>query len=101
MKSTTALKNWLAGRTPVQLTALLELRALPQAAGYGQGLRTLDQLADHLLSDASVSRALESLHAGDLRLLAAFRPARRCRARARCAAGRARPVVDARAGARP
>ncbi|MEU9056434.1 helicase-associated domain-containing protein [Streptomyces sp. NPDC048384] len=72
MKSTTALKNWLAGRTPAQLTALLELRSLPQAAGYGQGLRTLDQLADHLLSDASVSRALESLHTGDLRLLAAI-----------------------------
>ncbi|WP_432021251.1 helicase-associated domain-containing protein [Streptomyces sp. 1222.5] len=71
MKSTTALKNWLAGRTPAQLTVLLELRSLPQAAGYGQGLRTLDQLADHLLSDASVSLALDSLHAGDLQLLAA------------------------------
>ncbi|WP_371674180.1 helicase-associated domain-containing protein [Streptomyces sp. NBC_00289] len=72
MKSTTALKNWLAGRTLAQLTALLELRSLPQAAGYGQGPRTLDQLADHLLSDASVSRALGSLHAGDLRLLTAI-----------------------------
>ncbi|MET7458456.1 helicase-associated domain-containing protein [Streptomyces sp. NPDC005574] len=72
MKSTTALKNWLAGRTPEQLAALLELRGLPQAAGYGQGLRTLDQLADHLLSGVSVGRALESLHAGDLGLLAAI-----------------------------
>ncbi|MCY0924029.1 helicase-associated domain-containing protein [Streptomyces sp. H27-G5] len=71
MKSATALKNWLAERTPEQLTVLLELRALPQAVGYGQGLRTLGQLADHLLSDVSVSRALGSLNAGDLRLLAA------------------------------
>ncbi|MCX5316024.1 helicase-associated domain-containing protein [Streptomyces sp. NBC_00154] len=71
MKSATALKNWLADRTPEQLTALLEIRSLPSAAGYGQGLRTLGQLADHLLSDVSVSRALGSLNAGELRLLAA------------------------------
>ncbi|MFF3062446.1 helicase-associated domain-containing protein [Streptomyces sp. NPDC057909] len=71
MKSATALKNWLAERTPEQLTVLLEIRSLPSAAGYGQGLRTLGQLADHLLSDASVSRALGSLNAGELRLLAA------------------------------
>ncbi|MDJ0341026.1 helicase-associated domain-containing protein [Streptomyces sp. H10-C2] len=72
MKSSIALKNWLAERTPEQLTALLELRSLPQAAGYGQALRTLGQLADHLLSDDSVSRALGSLSAGDLQLLAAI-----------------------------
>ncbi|WP_331730224.1 helicase-associated domain-containing protein (plasmid) [Kitasatospora sp. NBC_00070] len=71
MKSATALKTWLAGRTSEQLTVLLTLRSLPQAAGYGQGLRTLGQLADHLLSDLSVGRGLGSLNTGELGLLAA------------------------------
>uniref|UniRef100_A0AAU2VC90 Helicase-associated domain-containing protein n=1 Tax=Streptomyces sp. NBC_00003 TaxID=2903608 RepID=A0AAU2VC90_9ACTN len=72
MKSTTALKNWLAGLTVEELSALLELRSLPQASGYGHPVRTVEDLAVHLLSDASVDHALNALHAGDLDVLVAI-----------------------------
>ncbi|MEU3464346.1 helicase-associated domain-containing protein [Streptomyces sp. NPDC006733] len=71
MNSASALKKWLAGRTRDQLTALLDSRSLPEAAGYGGPVDTWGRLAEHLLTDASVGRALASVTTGDLRLLAA------------------------------
>ncbi|GAA1928038.1 hypothetical protein GCM10009753_72200 [Streptantibioticus ferralitis] len=66
------MKSWLAGRTREQLAELLEQRELPQAAAYGRdGLATLGQLADHLLTASSVSRALRDVSLGDLQVLVA------------------------------
>ncbi|MCZ4122722.1 helicase-associated domain-containing protein [Streptomyces sp. H39-S7] len=71
MNSASHLKKWLAGRTRDQLTALLDSRSLPEAARYSGPVDTWGRLADHLLTDASVGRALASVTTGDLRLLAA------------------------------
>ncbi|MGW7006267.1 hypothetical protein ACWGCW_26490 [Streptomyces sp. NPDC054933] len=73
VKSATALKSWLVGRTREELAELLEQRDLPQAAAYGRnGLATLGQLADHLLTASSVSRALRDVSLGDLQVLVAI-----------------------------
>jgi hypothetical protein len=66
------MKSWLADRTHEQLVELLEQRDLPQAAAYGRdGLATLAQLADHLLTGPSVSHALQEVNLGDLQVLVA------------------------------
>ncbi|MEU5185468.1 hypothetical protein AB0G49_36170, partial [Streptomyces longwoodensis] len=63
------MEKWLAELAGEDLTNLLEERALPQAAGYTR-ITTFGQLADHLLSDASVERGLGAISAGEAELLA-------------------------------
>ncbi|MFI9060869.1 hypothetical protein ACIGQE_03180 [Streptomyces sp. NPDC053429] len=62
MDARTALAHWLATLDRERLTALLEERDLPPAPRPA--------LADHLLADASVGRALLARTAGELELLA-------------------------------
>lgn len=69
MESRTSLKQWLARLSPERLTALLEERALPQAAGYSR-LATYAELAGFLLTDQSVMLGLSRVTAGDVGLLA-------------------------------
>ncbi|MFE2540921.1 helicase-associated domain-containing protein [Actinacidiphila glaucinigra] len=69
MHARTALEKWLAGLTAERLTVLLEERELPRAAGYTP-LTTLRQLAEHLLTDDSVDRAVAAGTGGDAQLLA-------------------------------
>lgn len=73
MSTVDELACWLADMSLGQLTELLEERELPYAAyGYGvPGLRTLRELAEHLLSDASVARALTELNIPQTQLLVA------------------------------
>lgn len=70
MNARTAVEKWLAGLPGKALVGLLEERALPQAAGYTR-ITTFGQLAEHLLLDASVERALSVGTAGEAELLAA------------------------------
>ncbi|WP_405015102.1 helicase-associated domain-containing protein [Kitasatospora sp. NBC_01539] len=72
MSTSEALATWLADFSREQLTELLEQRALPYAARLagGPGVRTLSQLAEHLLTDASVSGALAALNVADMQLMA-------------------------------
>lgn len=65
----TALERWLGGLPGERLTALLEERELPDAAGYVR-IATFRHLAEHLLTDASVERAVAAGTAGDAELLA-------------------------------
>ncbi|MFJ6214341.1 helicase-associated domain-containing protein [Streptomyces sp. NPDC092296] len=72
MHSSSALRAWLAGRTPEQLTELLRQRGLPAAAAYdGRALGSLAGLAGHLLGDHSTARALRQLDQAELQVLAA------------------------------
>lgn len=67
------LARWLSDLSVGRLTELLEERGLPYvASGYGlPGLRTLRELAEHLLSDASVARALAELNTPQTQLVVA------------------------------
>ncbi|MDX3077479.1 helicase-associated domain-containing protein [Streptomyces sp. MI02-7b] len=69
MDERTALERWLGGLPGERLTALLEERELPHAAGYTR-IDTFRHLAEHLLTDASVERAVAAGTAGDVELLA-------------------------------
>ncbi|WP_280666747.1 MULTISPECIES: helicase-associated domain-containing protein [unclassified Kitasatospora] len=69
MNSATSLKSWLTRRTPEQLVELLEQRELPYAGG--PGLETPARLAQHLLTDASVTLALHDLNQVQIQVLAA------------------------------
>ncbi|WP_431967292.1 hypothetical protein [Actinacidiphila sp. bgisy160] len=69
MDARTALEKWLAGLSAERLTALLEERELPHAAGY-EPVTTFRQLAEHLLTDGSVERAVAAGTAGEAQLLA-------------------------------
>ncbi|MGW3246096.1 helicase-associated domain-containing protein [Streptomyces sp. NPDC001070] len=69
MHARTALEQWLAGLSAERLTALLEERELPRAAGYTP-VTTYRQLAEHLLTDDSVERAIAVGTAGAAELLA-------------------------------
>ncbi|MFK0231732.1 helicase-associated domain-containing protein [Streptomyces vinaceus] len=71
MTARTALVKWLETLDPQRLTALLEERRLPLAAGYRR-ITTLRELADHLLTDESVGQGLMAGTAGDLELLASI-----------------------------
>ncbi|MEZ0089116.1 helicase-associated domain-containing protein [Streptacidiphilus sp. EB129] len=73
MSTSKALAAWLGGFSRERLTELLEQRELPYAAQFsgGSDLRTLEGLADHLLTDASVGGALTALNVPDLQLLTA------------------------------
>ncbi|MFR9798170.1 helicase-associated domain-containing protein [Streptomyces sp. MS06] len=70
MNARTAVESWLAGLPSERLVELLEERGLPRAAGYTR-ITTYGQLAEHLLSDASVECALRTSTAGEAELLAA------------------------------
>lgn len=70
MKARTALAQWLGTLDRQGLTALLEERELPRAAGR-HPIAGLSALADHLLSDLSVGRALKECTRGELDLLGA------------------------------
>lgn len=65
----TALEKWLAGLSAAHLTALLEQRELPRAAGY-EPVTTFRRLAEHLLTDESVERAVAAGTGGEAELLA-------------------------------
>lgn len=69
VNSRTALEKWLKQLPEQQLTALLEERDLPLAAGY-TSITTPRQLAEHLLTDESVARGLTAGTAGEMELLA-------------------------------
>ncbi|WP_436775766.1 helicase-associated domain-containing protein [Yinghuangia sp. YIM S09857] len=69
MDSRTALEGWLAHLPVDRLTALLEERALPQAAGYAR-VATFAELAGWLLADQSVLLGLSRVTAGEVGLLA-------------------------------
>ncbi|MEU2829835.1 helicase-associated domain-containing protein [Streptomyces lavendulae] len=69
MNARTALVKWLGTLDAERLTALLEERDLPLAAEYRR-ITTLRDLAEYLLTDASVSRGLMAGTAGELELLA-------------------------------
>ncbi|MFF5704764.1 hypothetical protein ACFY7H_19990 [Streptomyces sp. NPDC012794] len=71
MKARTALTQWLGTLGPDRLTALLEERGLPLAAGH-RPVTSLRELADHLLTDESVGRALMAGTLGELHLLASI-----------------------------
>lgn len=70
MNSRTALEKWLKQLPEQQLTALLEERDLPLAAGYTR-ITTPRELAEYLLSDESVACGLTAGTAGEMELLAA------------------------------
>lgn len=63
--------KWLGTLDPQRLTALLEERDLPLAAGYRR-ITTLRELAEHLLTDESVGQGLMAGTAGELELLASI-----------------------------
>ncbi|RKT06905.1 XPB/Ssl2-like helicase family protein [Streptomyces sp. 3211.6] len=65
-----ALAQWLGSLDTERLTALLEERGLPLAAGFRR-ITTLAELAGHLLGDESVGWGLMAGTAGELELLAA------------------------------
>lgn len=69
MNARTALEKWLAGLSAERLTALLEERELPRAAGYSP-VTTFRQLAEHLLTDDSVERAVAVGTGGEAQLAA-------------------------------
>lgn len=69
VNSRTALEKWLKQLPEQQLTALLEERDLPLAAGYTR-ITTPRQLAEHLFTDESVARGLTAGTAGEMELLA-------------------------------
>lgn len=69
MDARTALEEWLAGLSAERLTALLEERELPHAAGY-EPVTTFRRLAEHLLTDGSVERAVAAGTGGEAQLLA-------------------------------
>ncbi|GAA3375628.1 hypothetical protein GCM10020367_44150 [Streptomyces sannanensis] len=71
MNARTALEKWLGTLDQERLTALLEERDLPLAAEY-QRITTFRELAEHLLTDASVARGLMAGTAGELELLASI-----------------------------
>ncbi|WP_327133610.1 helicase-associated domain-containing protein [Streptomyces sp. NBC_01343] len=71
MNARTALVKWLGTLDPQRLTALLEERDLPLAAGYRR-ITTLRELAEHLLTDESVGQGLMAGTAGELELLASI-----------------------------
>ncbi|MFF9004607.1 helicase-associated domain-containing protein [Streptomyces goshikiensis] len=71
MNARTALAKWLGTLDPQRLTALLEERDLPLAAGYRR-ITTLRELAEHLLTDESVGQGLMAGTAGELELLASI-----------------------------
>ncbi|MFD9374400.1 hypothetical protein ACFWBH_02495 [Streptomyces sp. NPDC059999] len=68
MNALTALAKWLGTLDPDQLTALLRERDLPLAA-EDRRITTLRELAEHLLTDASVGRGLAAGTAGEVELL--------------------------------
>lgn len=70
VNSATALKSWLTRRTEEQLVELLEQRELPYSGGGG--LDNPARLADHLLSDGSVNRALHGLNQAQFQVLVAI-----------------------------
>lgn len=67
METARSLAAWLAGRTPAQLTELLEQRELPHAGRTDD----LAELADLLLTTPSVGLGLRETSLGDLQLLTA------------------------------
>ncbi|MFF3249423.1 helicase-associated domain-containing protein [Actinacidiphila glaucinigra] len=69
MRVLPALEQWLAELPGERLTALLEERGLPRAAGYSP-VRTFRQLAEHLLTDESAERAVSAGTGGEAELLA-------------------------------
>lgn len=69
VNSRTGLEKWLKQRPAQQLTALLEERDLPLAAGHTR-MTTPRELAEHLLTDESVARGLTAGTAGEMELLA-------------------------------
>ncbi|MGW6917000.1 helicase-associated domain-containing protein [Kitasatospora sp. NPDC054939] len=71
MSTSKALTVWLADFSREQLTELLEQRELPHAARFagGPGVRTLTELAEHLLTDVSVAVALTELNVSEMQLL--------------------------------
>ncbi|MFF3647380.1 helicase-associated domain-containing protein [Streptomyces sp. NPDC002181] len=69
MNARTTLVEWLGTLDAERLTALLEERDLPLAAEYRE-ITTLRDLAEHLLTDASVCHGLMAGTAGELELLA-------------------------------
>ncbi|MGW0747959.1 helicase-associated domain-containing protein [Streptomyces sp. NPDC002587] len=71
MNARTSLAKWLGAQDAERLTALLEERDLPLAAEYRQ-VATLSELAEHLLTDESVSHGLMAGTAGELALLASI-----------------------------
>ncbi|MEU8432997.1 helicase-associated domain-containing protein [Streptomyces sp. NPDC029216] len=71
MNARTALTQWLGTLGTDRLTALLEQRDLPLAAGFRR-ITTLPELADHLLGDESVAHGLMEGTAGELELLASI-----------------------------
>lgn len=71
MNARTALVKWLGTLHPDRLTALLEERDLPLAAGYRR-ITTLRELSQHLFTDESVSQGLMAGTAGELELLASI-----------------------------
>ncbi|UUY49899.1 helicase-associated domain-containing protein [Streptomyces yangpuensis] len=71
MNARTALVKWLVTLDPQRLTALLEERDLPLAAGYRR-ITTFRELAEHLLTDESVGQGLMAGTAGELELLASI-----------------------------
>ncbi|WP_436791974.1 helicase-associated domain-containing protein [Yinghuangia sp. YIM S10712] len=70
MDSRTSLKRWLTQLSADRLTALLEERALPEAAGYAR-VTTFAELAALLLTDQSVLLGMSRVTAGEVGLLAA------------------------------
>ena len=63
---------WIVSRRLGQLTELLERRGLPAAAVGGIGVGSPGVLADLLLTDASVGRALRAVSTADLQALTAI-----------------------------
>ncbi|WP_406737796.1 helicase-associated domain-containing protein [Streptomyces sp. NBC_00853] len=68
MNARTALAKWLGTLDSEGLTVLLEERDLPLAAEHRR-ITTLRELAEHLLTDKSVSHGLMAGTAGELELL--------------------------------
>ncbi|MGA5701279.1 helicase-associated domain-containing protein [Peterkaempfera bronchialis] len=69
MHSSTALRDWLATRTPDQLAELLRQRDLPAAASGAREVGSLGGLAEHLLGDRSAARALGLLDLAELQVV--------------------------------
>ncbi|MFC1417278.1 helicase-associated domain-containing protein [Streptacidiphilus cavernicola] len=72
MRTREALAAWLGGLGAGQLTELLEQRGLPGAAVGGAGVGSTRVLADLLLTDGSVGRALRAANTADVQVLTAI-----------------------------
>ena len=72
MNTRDALAAWITGRSPRQLTELLERRGLPGAAAGTGRVESPEGLAEHLLTDASTGRALRGANLADVQALTAI-----------------------------